>query len=444
MSRHKHELEFLPATLEIQDTPASPLGRAVSWTVMALFVVAVLWAMFSQIDIVAVAQGKIVPSARVKLVQPLEIGTVRAIHVQDGQTVKVGDVLIEIDPTASTADQSRLSHDLRIAQLDVARVKALEKMASGERVDTLAMHHADPSDAALAQVQQRLLEHEWQEYSARLSAADEALATRTAEKAVAIKTVEKFEATLPIITQRTDALQRMVDKQYVPQQQFLELEQQRVEMQKGLAAEQQHVIQLQAAIAQAAQERLALQAEFKRTLLQRLTESEQKVAALEQELAKVNQRRDLQRLTAPVNGVVQQLAVHTVGGVVTPAQELMRIVPLQDHLEIEALVQNKDIGFVSANQEAMIKVDAFPFTRYGTLDGSLRSVSYDAIADEKLGLVYAARVALDKAVIQVNDKLVNLTPGMAVTVEIKTGTRTLMEYVLSPVMQYAQESARER
>jgi len=149
-------------------------------------------------------------------------------------------------------------------------------------------------------------------------------------------------------------------------------------------------------------------------------------------------------LTAPVSGVVQQLAVHTIGGVVTPAQELMKIVPESESLEVEAWILNKDIGFVEEGQTAEVKIETFPFTKYGTLDAEVIDVSNDAITDEQKGLVYAGRVLLQKSTIRVGEKIVNLTPGMAVTVEIKTGTRRLIEFVLSPLLRYKQESLGER
>lgn len=152
----------------------------------------------------------------------------------------------------------------------------------------------------------------------------------------------------------------------------------------------------------------------------------------------------MQKLTAPVDGVIQQLAIHTVGGVVTPAQQLMLVVPRNNLLEVEAFVQNKEIGFVETGQKAEIKIETFPFTRYGTIDAEIINISNDAIADENLGLVYAARVLMKESVIQVGQKLVNLTPGMAVTVEVKTGKRKLIDFLMSPLLRYKDESMRER
>jgi len=195
---------------------------------------------------------------------------------------------------------------------------------------------------------------------------------------------------------------------------------------------------------EAQQQQATLAAETRRQLLDQQSLASQKAASLEQELIKAEQRGRLMHLTAPVAGTVQQLAVNTVGGVVTPAQPLMVIVPKDNMLEVEAMLPNKDIGFVNPGQDAEVKVETFPFTKYGTLHGKITQVSSDAIQDEKLGLIYSTRVKLSKDTLRVENKMVRLTPGMAVTVEVRTGTRRVIEYFLSPLMQVTSESLRER
>jgi hemolysin D len=229
--------------------------------------------------------------------------------------------------------------------------------------------------------------------------------------------------------------------------------------------QQSHIHEAEAAVAALIQTRAQTAAEYRRTRFEELTKAEQKAAGFAQDVIKAERRTKLQALTAPVDGVVQQLAVHTVGGVVTPAQALLALVPLDSHLEIEAMVSNRDIGFVHADQEAEVKIDTFSFTRYGLLHGKVLNVSQDAIARDKpqdksndkapgaenstsepkgQELNYAARVSLDRTQMEVEDKLVNLSPGMAVTVEIKTGTRRIISYLLSPLLRYKQEVLRER
>jgi hemolysin D len=203
-------------------------------------------------------------------------------------------------------------------------------------------------------------------------------------------------------------------------------------------------VETEAAVAASIEERAVADAEFRRARLLELAEAERKIAGLLEEIVKARQRTNLQQLRSPIAGVVEKLAIHTTGGVVTPAQELMQIVPVDKKLEVEAWVQNKDIGFVHEGQVAEVKVETFPFTKYGTIDAEIENLSNDAVSSETLGLVYATRVLLKKSVMMVEGRLINLAPGMAVTVEVKTGKRRIVEFVLSPLLRGMQESARER
>jgi HlyD family type I secretion membrane fusion protein len=211
-----------------------------------------------------------------------------------------------------------------------------------------------------------------------------------------------------------------------------------------LAVKQSRIAEAQAAVAAAESRRRAVLAEFRGRIFTQLVEAEAHASSLEQDLIKAKERSRLQTLTAPVDGLVQQLAIHTIGGVVTPAQELMVIVPADSQFEIEAMVLNKDVGFVNEGQDVEIKVDSFPFTKYGTIDGRIKALSRDAVQDEDRGLIYPARVDMAKTTILVDDDYVQLGSGMAVTVEIKTGKRRLLEYLLAPLQRYQDESMRER
>lgn len=437
------------------EKPPSPAGRAIAWSVIAFFTIAAVWAMVGDIDIVATAQGKIIPSGRVKVIQPMEIGVVRDIHVQEGQRVEAGDLLIELDPTSTQADLGRLEMELVAARLDEARYRQLDKMTSdvsgGVEPNAMAVPELDLPDLLAKQVstgairlQEQMLASEWSEQQARLAALDNAIESRQADLAATRNEVKKLEGTLPLITRRTNALKVLVAKKLSAEQAWLELEEERVKQQQELAVLKNRIAQVTASINEAKQQRRALDSEFRRNLLTSLSETERRIDQLQQERVKASQRTELQRLTAPVSGVVQQLAIHTIGGVVTPAQELMKIVPESESLEVEAWILNKDIGFVNEGQAAEVKIETFPFTKYGTIDAKVIDVSNDAVTDEKKGLVYAGRVLMQKSAIQVGDKLVNLTPGMAVTVEVKTGKRRLIEFVLAPLLRYKEESMGER
>ncbi len=441
---NKDEHEFLPAALEIQETPPSPTGRLISGCIALLFTIAVVWAFVGKVDIVTTAQGKIIPSDRTKVIQPLEIGTVRSILVKEGQAVSKGDVLIELDATNADADHESVDKELLNAQLEQVRAASLISASEAGMKQSIAPRWPEAASVEVIATYQKLLNSQLYEQRSRLGSLDNDIQGKQAELSATQAVVDKLDATLPLITERVDSLKELLAEELVARDTFIEVEVSRIETQQDLLSSREQLKGIRAAIRQIKFQREAAEAEFMNAALAQLTEAKRRVAGLEQELIKASQRSRLQQLTAPVSGVVQQLAVHTVGGVVTPAQALMVVVPQEHNIEVEAMIANKDIGFVFAGQAAEIKIEAFPFTKYGLIDAQLSSVSMDAIADEKLGLIYTARVLLKDNVIQVGSKLVNLSPGMAVTVEIKTGKRRLIEYIFSPMMRYVDESVRER
>jgi len=245
-------------------------------------------------------------------------------------------------------------------------------------------------------------------------------------------------------TERAETFKRLYEQNAASKLDFLQAEQQRIDKTQELAGQRKKLVQDAAALSEAESNYRVTVTEFQQAKQAELSGIETKAASLAQEVTKAGQKTALQRLTSPIDGVVQQLAVHTVGGVVTPAQQLLIVVPHDHPVEVEAQVENKDVGFVREGQPVEIKVETFLFTLYGTIPGKVLSVSDDAAPIEKVGLVYPTRVIMDRSTIQVDGKQVTLSPGMAVTVEIKTGKRRLIEYLLSPLLKSVKESLRER
>lgn len=432
-------IEFLPAILEIQDAPPSPIGRAILWTIMLAFASAVTWASLSQVDIVAVAPGKIIPSGYSKTIQPFEAGVIAAIHVQDGQVVKQGEILIELDATQNSADRDRASSEYRAALVEAARLQAL---IAGQSTFA-APGDVDPEFVLL---QRQLLRDQTREYAARVDAARHLISQRHAAVDATKDNLRRLEATVPMENERAAAYRALLAQQYVSKMDYLQFEQQRIDKAQEWAGQKSKLRQDQAALAEAEQNYQVLISEFQQSKQAELSAMETKAASLVQEVRKAGQKTELQKLISPIDGVVQQLTVHTVGGVVTPAQTLLLVVP-QDHpVEVEAQLENRDIGFVKEGQSVELKIETFPFTLYGTIPGKVLTVSDDAVPldKEKGGLVYATRVSMDRATMQVEGKHIHLSPGMAVTVEIKTGQRRVIEFVLSPLLKSMKESLRER
>jgi hemolysin D len=317
----------------------------------------------------------------------------------------------------------------------------------------------------LVATQRQLLANQISEHRAKLAALARQEAQKEAERETTAATIHKLDALIPVTQQRVDIRRTLMEKEVGSKLTYYEILQLLIEQQEELRVQSSRLHEAEAAVAAIRETRIQAVAEYSKSLSDDLAKSEQKANGIARDLIKAQQRTSLQQLTSPVDGVVQQLAVHTVGGVVTPAQSLLVIVPNDARLEVEAMISNRDIGFVEAGQSAAVKVDTFNFTRYGLLDGRVLSVSQDAIvrdrqqertSDRALGaqpdsseangqeLSYSARISLDRTQMQVDDRLVSLAPGMAVTVEIRTGSRTILSYLLSPLRRYRHEIMRER
>ena len=441
---------FLPAALEIQATPPNPLAKWCSRSLMLLFVLSVLWACVGKVNIVAIAEGKIIPGSRVKLIQPLDKGIVKVIHVQDGQFVQQGEPLIELDQTITAADQQRVRHERYNVQIQLARLEtlkaALDLEQQGFNVERVPLYYQAPAGAMADNsfLQQQLLQQEWDEYLANKSALISTLNGREAELQTGVEIIKKLESTLPIISQRVSAFKQLLDKQMLSETQYLELEQQRIEQYQDLAAQRSRQKQITASISEIKGQLDAQYAQVRASNLVQIGEKQRELSVLHEELAKVEDVHARQVLYAPVDGVVQELAVSTVGGVVQEAQRLMIIVPADEQLEVQAMLPNKDIGFVKEGMVSEIKIHTFPFTRYGVVDAEVVTISDDAVTDEKLGLVYALNLKLKSNTINVDSKAIKLMPGMSVTAEMKTGKRRLIEFFLAPLLRYQRESIRER
>lgn len=439
------EAEFLPAALALQDTPPSPAPRIAAGLLVGFLLIALVWATWGHIDVVAVGQGRVVPSGRSKVVQPLEAAAVKAIHVREGQAVRAGEVLVELDATAPAADAERVALEHEAARLQVARGLALLAALDSGRAPRLssAAPQAD-RDGGRRQDAQRLLDGQWAEHQSRVARAQADIARREAELRSTQALVRKLEATLPIATQRAADYRSLVDQAFASQHGYLQHEQTRLEMEADLVAQRARLQEIGAALQEAQAQRLALVAELRRTTLDSVDQARLRLDGLSQERLKAEQRGRQTRLVAPVDGTVQQLAVHTEGGVVTAAQPLMVVVPADEPVEVEAVFDNRDVGFLRPGMPAEVKVETFLFTKYGTVPATLLSVSSDAVNDERRGLVYTARVQLEHRSLVVDGREVKLTPGMAVSAEVKTGRRRVIEYFLSPLLQTTRESLRER
>src|SRR5262245_17157360 len=465
--RTRDEREFLPAALEIVDTPPSPVGRAIGFTIILVAIATIAWACIGTVDIVATATGQIVPQGKTKIVQPVDTGIVTAIHVSDGDHVKAGDVLIELNSTQVLADRERFVRDLLQAKLNLARLRGLADVMPGSKAAGRKPNlveppeDAKPEDIALTQAAMRA---QAANESAKLADFDQQVEAKQAEAAEAVAEVQKLQASLPMLADQEKLLRDMRDQKIGSKLDWYQVNQQLIEQKHEIGVLSHRREAAEAAQRALREQRAAEATQFQMEVLSELDKVRAQASELDAELAKSQQRVSQNVLLAPIAGTVQQLAIHTIGGVVTPAESLLSIVPNDDSLVVEAAVQNRDVGFISAGQTVRIKVEAFNFTLYGLIEGKVLSVTRDAVqqsnesknknnsqnegdpsaTEGQSGPVYMARIALDQDWMMTENGKVQLTPGMAVTAEIQTGERRLISYLLSPLVRHVSESMRER
>lgn len=453
------EREFLAPALEVTETPPSPLGRAVTYTIIAVAMTGLCWAIAGHVDIVAVASGKIVTQARTKIVEPFETASVKAILVRPGEHVKKGQPLIELVKIAAQSEESKARQDLIAASLDSTRLRAF--LAGASKLDAGAVEGASPLQFAEAEAR---LASQRAEADAKLAALRRDRDEKAGERETLLRTLAKLYAVLPLVSERAEIRQKSADTAFGSRFLNLETQQQLAETKAEMGVTESKIKAAEAAILAIGQRIDATAAETRRTALADLAKAQEQMRGAEEALEKAAHKVELSTLRAPIDGTVQQLNVTTAGSVVTPAQQVASVVPDDEPMEAEVALENQDIGFVRAGQEAEIKIDAFPFTRFGLAKGVVSSVDRDAEAvtpaNQKSGskrasdtteyvheserLFYSARIKLAGDLPQSGGKPLKLLPGMAVKAEIRTGRRRIIGYLLSPLSEYRHDGLRER
>ncbi len=429
---HGAATEFLPAALEVEHTPPPAAARLLLWTLVLGVVAALAWACVGKVDVVSVAPGRVVVVGRTKTVQAPAHAVIAAIRVEEGQRVEAGQVLVEFDRTAASADRARLAAELAALASDRLRLRDLVALAQGR----------DERPGAGGAARGRYAQQR-REYLAALAGVAAELRAARATRASLDARIEQLAATLPLVAEEAEAHRQLVGRGVVPRVRWLAVERERITVRQQLAAQREERAAQAAHLETLRARRRQLDAQYAARWATELAEVETRLASLREEAAKAAHRLELSTLVAPIAGRVQQLAIHTAGGVVTAAEALLRIVPDDAAIEVEARVLNRDVGFVREGQLAVVKVDAFNFTRYGTLAGRLVRLSRDAMADEALGPCYLAHVALDSPWLRVEGRTRSLAPGMQVSVEFRLGRRRVIDFLLSPLVRYREESARE-
>lgn len=435
------DTDFLPAALEIIERPVSPTARVTTWVLLSGLAITGLWLTLGKIDVVASANGKLIPVDNVKLVQPAEAGVVRSILVRNGQRVRKGQPLIALDPTFSSADLTQAQTALGAAMLDAARDRALLSALDGRGLNLILPAGTRLSVAA---TQRQLARAQLAEIEAGIAirAADTSAARST--RGEALGQTAKLTETLPLLDEQIAANEALLEKGYVSKLRVIEMRRQRLIAARDRDIAIQTANKASAQISGAGGGMAQTRAEARARILTDLARAEGEANLKREELVKSTQRSSLQTLLSPVDGTVAQLAVYTIGGVVEATKPLMVIVPKGGSLVVEARLLNRDAGFVREGQSVAVKLEAFPFTRHGTIKGIIEGIGSDAIDDEKLGPVYPVRVKLNCAGRDVSELCSRISPGMAATADIKTGRRSILSYLISPIEKARLEAGRER
>jgi hemolysin D len=453
----RDEREFLPAALEVVETPASPTLRLTALMIVLFFILATAWAFLGRVDIMATAQGRIMPAGDVKTIQPLDPGTVRAIDVQNGDHVRRGQLLIALDPTQTGADSDRASSDLLQARLDVARLSALQAgFGSGGSGRFVAPAGAPADRVAQAQAAMRA---QADQQAAKMSDLTQQIAEKAAEEAEVAAQTQKIQSTLPILEEKDRINRELVSRGFGTTLAALDARQALAEARHDLEISGRRAEQAHAARIALERQREGARSSYEADVLADLRKAQEQQGELTDELVKAKDKSAQTEIRSPIDGVVDQLAIHTLHGVVMPAQRLMIIVPDTRDLTVEAKLPNRDVGFVHAGQKVKVKVETFNFTRYGLIEGRVIDVSPDVVeadpsptagatgpdaAPKAASPTYVARIALGATSMMIDGVRRPLQPGMDVTAEIRTGERSIADYLLSPIARKSQESLHER
>lgn len=438
------------ALFEIEAGDPARRPRMVLWSVCGLMGILLLWAMFAKLDIVAVANGRLVPQSYVKIVQPAEAGIIREILVEEGDEVDRGQVLVRLDPTVNSVDSTATARELSLHRLELRRI---EIELSGE-----TMQLRDDDDAQLfAKVKAK---HESKRRSFLDSLAQEETARDRALKELkaAGELLEKLEATLPSYQRSADAYAKLASENLVGALQAEERQREALEKAQDLESQRASVAALQIAISQHDRRLAQLRSTHASELNQTRLETVAAINRLEQQLDKLEYQQGLLELRASQSGIVKELATTTLGAVVQPGTVLLSIVPQDEPLLAEVMIENKDIGFVVPEQAVRVKLAAYPFQKYGMLEGVVKTVSADSSSlganptgsnqvaeNEPNGsLAFKALISLKDQTLSAHELDLPLAAGMQISAEIMQGKRTVMEYLLSPVQRVASEAGMER
>lgn len=427
-TKDKHE--FTPLLVEIEERPTSPLGRSLLWSLFAFLTISLLWLFLAKIDVVVSARGKVVPDGEIKTLQPVETGVIGSILVKEGQSVKKGEVLMEIDPSVTESDLASKQKNLTLLELEIERLDA--------QINDRAFHPSSKcQDTAAIATQQMMYTSGKLAYDQQRQVLQEQIRQNDEATEAAKADSSRLKQLLESAKEHEARLKEVLD--IIAKKEYIDAKNQRIEYQEQLTMKEHAIAQSQGKLNELNQQLRLVTQEYRNKLLTELTQKSKEATSLRTEVETTQFRNAKQQIIAPVDGTIGKLLVHTVGGVVTPAEKLLTVIPKGVPLIIKATVLNQDIGFVTKEMEAAVKIDTFDFQKYGLIHGEVKHIADDAIDDEKLGPVYEITIDPKETKLRVEGKELTINPGMSVTAELKVGKRRVIEFFIYPMIKYLDE-----
>jgi len=424
------------------ESPLPIARRLLLASLLGFFIAALTWAALGRIDVVAFAQGQTVASSRVQPVQSLDRGLVTAVLVDEGDRVQAGQPVIHLGQSSALAQAESLRE--RLQRTRAAR-RRLEALMAALRDDSPPQFRP-PADIAedVARDERQLMHGQWRSHRAEIAELEQVKANRRTEKATVAAEIRALDRILPYSEQRVDRLERLAADDLASQAELDDARRELLQQRSERGRRQGRLNELAGEVRLAERRIERASSRFEADINDEYASVEDRIARLREQLAEAEGKLERRTVRAPRAGIVQNLAVRSTGTVVEPAEILMRIVPADQPLEVEARILNQDIGFAEPGQRVKVKFDAFDFTRFGAVAGTIRDIAPSSTEDEQLGHVYHALVELDRNWMDVDGERLRLRPGMTATVDIEIGERRLIEYFLGPILRYRDEALRER
>ncbi|RWI08650.1 HlyD family type I secretion periplasmic adaptor subunit [Mesorhizobium sp.] len=425
-----------------EDRP--PLFASASiFIIGALFVVFVAWASFAEVDEIARGDGKVIPASKTQIIQASEAGVVQEIAVKIGQVVRKNDLIIRLDNTLNTSSLGEQQAKSRALEVRIARLKY-------EQSGNLAGPFPCPADIQsvapqICDNEQKLLIARRENFDNKLSVLKSRLDQREKELDEAVANSERLTRNLAVSDEEAKLVGSMVKKGLMARTEQIRVEREQTELngQLNLAGETVKKIRSTITEAQLQVEELGLQ--LQQEALDELTQALAELSVVDETIRGATDKVARTDIRSPVDGIVNTLELNTVGAFVQPGSVVAGIVPTSETLLVEARVSPRDVAFIRPDQEALIKVTAYDFSIFGGIEGKVSNITADSLVDEKTGEpFYQVRVATDKSTLERDGKAYSIIPGMICSVDIKTGRKTILSYLLKPINKARQEAMSER